>query len=280
MIAWLLKAIDASLLSAPGGDKSYPWRTYHWNRVSQLGWYYSDVIMSAMASQITSITIVYSIVYSGADRRKHQISASLAFARGIHRWPVNSPHKGPVTRKMLPFDDGVNVVGWYTETNTKLPTFCRRHFQSKLIFMQDKCCIFSLMIKLFGKFIAKCVIDMPDVFQNINLTFLMLLIVTIPAIFVCILINYMLLAMWLMLKKDGEVFIHANIICDQCPFSIYCLSSYSKVSVGERRHNIYWVLAFINIFMHNAGFAYYVSSEMTLLANSLFILSTLYCRIP
>ena len=44
-------------------------------------------------------------VYSDADQRKHQSSASLAFVRGIHRWPVNSPHKGPVTRKMFPFDD-------------------------------------------------------------------------------------------------------------------------------------------------------------------------------
>ena len=41
--------------------------------------------MSAMASQITSLTVVYSIVYSGADQRKHQSSASLAFVRGIHR---------------------------------------------------------------------------------------------------------------------------------------------------------------------------------------------------
>ena len=40
-----------------------------------------------------------------ADQRKHQSSASLAFVRGIHRWPVNSPHKWPVTRKMFPFDD-------------------------------------------------------------------------------------------------------------------------------------------------------------------------------
>ena len=47
-----------------------------------------------MASQITSFTIVCSTVYSGVDQRKHQISASLAFMRGIHRWPVNSPHKG------------------------------------------------------------------------------------------------------------------------------------------------------------------------------------------
>ena len=67
-----------------------------------------------MASQITSFTIVYSTAYSGADQRKHQSSASLAFVRGIHRLPVNSPHKGPVTQKMFPFDDvimnsGINV---------------------------------------------------------------------------------------------------------------------------------------------------------------------------
>ena len=65
--------------------------------------------MSAMAPQITSLTIVYLMAYSGADQRKHQSSASLAFARGIHRWPVNSPLKGPVTRKMFPFD-GVIMI--------------------------------------------------------------------------------------------------------------------------------------------------------------------------
>ena len=67
--------------------------------------HYRDFIMTTMASQITSFTIVYSIVYSGADQIKHQSFASLAFVMGIHRWPVNSPHKGPVTRKMLPLDD-------------------------------------------------------------------------------------------------------------------------------------------------------------------------------
>ena len=61
--------------------------------------------MSAIASQITSIAIVYSIVYSGTDQRKHQSCASLAVVRGIHRWPVNSPRKVPVTGKMFPFDD-------------------------------------------------------------------------------------------------------------------------------------------------------------------------------
>ena len=44
-------------------------------------------------------------VCSGADQRKHQRPASLAFVRGIHRWPVDSPHKGSVTRKMCSFDD-------------------------------------------------------------------------------------------------------------------------------------------------------------------------------
>ena len=68
--------------------------------------HYNDVIMGAIASQITILNIVYSTVYSDADqRRKHQSSASQAFVRGIHRSPVNSPHKGPVTRKMFPFDD-------------------------------------------------------------------------------------------------------------------------------------------------------------------------------
>ena len=61
--------------------------------------------MGTIASQITSLASVYSTVWLGADQRKHQSSASLAFVRGIHRRPVNSPHKGPVTRKMFPFDD-------------------------------------------------------------------------------------------------------------------------------------------------------------------------------
>ena len=50
-------------------------------------------------------SIVHSTVCSGPDQRKHLSSASLAFVSGIHRRPVNSPHKGLVTRKMFPFDD-------------------------------------------------------------------------------------------------------------------------------------------------------------------------------
>ena len=72
--------------------------------------HHSDVIMGTTASQITSLTIVYWTLYSVADQRKHQSSASLAFERGIHRGPVNSPHKWPVTRKMFPFDDVIKPL--------------------------------------------------------------------------------------------------------------------------------------------------------------------------
>ena len=61
--------------------------------------------MGTIASQITSLTIVYLTIYSDADQREHQSCASLAFVRGLHWGPVNSPHKWPVTRKMFLFDD-------------------------------------------------------------------------------------------------------------------------------------------------------------------------------
>ena len=78
------------------------------------GNHYTDAMMGAIASQITSLTIGYLTVYSDADQRKHQSSASLAFVWGIHRGPVNSPHKWPVTRKMSPFDDVIMSSGkWW-----------------------------------------------------------------------------------------------------------------------------------------------------------------------
>ena len=74
--------------------------------------HYGDVITGAIASQMTSLTIVYSTVYSDADQRKRQSSASLAFVWGIHWGPVNSPQKWPVTRKMFPFDDVIMLALW------------------------------------------------------------------------------------------------------------------------------------------------------------------------
>ena len=136
----------------------------------------NDVIISAMASQITGVSIVFLAVCSGADQRKHQRghqrSTSPTFVRGIHRWPVDSPHKWPVTRKKFPFDDvimfrvnvalispadstpkgpGMRNLGYFRPAWTncwcrwfkthwgrdKWPPFSRRHFQ--MHFLEWKC---------------------------------------------------------------------------------------------------------------------------------------------
>ena len=73
-----------------------------------------DVIMSAMASQITSVSIAYSTVCSGAGQRKQYNSAPMTFVRGIHRWLADSPNKVPVTQKIFPVDD----VIMYNDTVT------------------------------------------------------------------------------------------------------------------------------------------------------------------
>ena len=65
--------------------------------------------MGVIESQITSLTIGNSIVYSGADQRKYKSPVSLARVRGIHRWWVNFLQELPVTQKMFPFDD-VNMI--------------------------------------------------------------------------------------------------------------------------------------------------------------------------
>ena len=67
--------------------------------------------MDTMASQITSLTIVYSTIYSVVEQRKHQSPASLAFVRAIHRWPLSPPHKGPVTRKIFSLDGVIMFRG-------------------------------------------------------------------------------------------------------------------------------------------------------------------------
>ena len=93
-------------------------------------YHYGDVIKGKMTSQITSLTIVYSTVYSGADQRKHQSSASLAFVRGIHRGPVNSSHKWPVRRKMFPFDDV--IVSIITDAQSPGPCL-NSHYKGKTV---------------------------------------------------------------------------------------------------------------------------------------------------
>ena len=82
--------------------------------------HYNDVIMGGIASQITSLTIFCSTVYSDTDKRKHQSSALLAFVRGIHRGPMNSPHKWPVRRKRFPFDDVILIWAFFWTAGMRL----------------------------------------------------------------------------------------------------------------------------------------------------------------
>ena len=89
--------------------------------VIQLGQiHYNDVIMGKMASQIASLTIVYSTVYLSADLRKYQSSAPLAFAQGIHRGPVNSPHKWPLTRRIFHLMTSSWYIRYYGDTVVSL----------------------------------------------------------------------------------------------------------------------------------------------------------------
>ena len=133
--------------------------------------------MSVIASQITSISTVCSHVYSGAYQREHESSALLAFVRGIRRWPVDSPHKWPVTRELFPFDDifmssdhddkfavypikCARYITWARQQiNTLRPRQNGRHFADdvfKCIFLNENVWI-SLKISL--KFVAKGLID-------------------------------------------------------------------------------------------------------------------------
>ena len=103
---WWRKAIEAPYRPAP--------------LITSYTEHYSDVIRGAMASQITGVPIVCSTACFCADQRKHQSSASLSFVRGIHRSPVDSPHKGPVMQKMFPVDDVPSLVCAYVWANCGL----------------------------------------------------------------------------------------------------------------------------------------------------------------
>ena len=94
-----------------------------WYRWFSHAAHYCDVMMGSMASQIT--TIVYSTVHSGTDQSRHQSIASLAFVRGIHRWPVNSPHKRASNAENVSIS--WRHHGWTCDINERLhTTFCGR----------------------------------------------------------------------------------------------------------------------------------------------------------
>ena len=98
----------------------FKWSDHITSASCNIAKYYSDSIMGAMASQITSLTIVRSNVYSGADQRKHRNPVSLTFVREIQRGSVKFPHKWPVTRKMFPFHDV--IMNWRTKIFEKSDT--------------------------------------------------------------------------------------------------------------------------------------------------------------
>ena len=121
--------------------------------------------MGTIASQITSLTIVYSMVYSDADQRKQQSSASLAFVRGIRRGPVNSPHKWPVTRKMFPFDDVIMSIRCWTnayyvdfnfENHSQRQSLRMLIFEIHITYTYDTCRRFLCILLYYSLLLDSC----------------------------------------------------------------------------------------------------------------------------
>ena len=105
--------------------------------------HYIDVIMTTVASQITSLTVVYLIVYSDADQRKHESSASLAIVRGIHRdrWipRTKGQWRGKWSHLMTSscICNSVIIDGWRFPPDiwNKLFGFACRHFPYGNVFL-------------------------------------------------------------------------------------------------------------------------------------------------
>ena len=103
--------------------------------------------MGAMASQITSLMIVYSTVYQTQIKENIKAARHWPFMWVIHRWPVNSPHKWPVTRKMFPFHDvimwwimfidehklNLRLCLWSSNLQSKNVTLCKQFGRRRLI---------------------------------------------------------------------------------------------------------------------------------------------------
>ena len=96
---------------------------------------YSDIIMSAIASHITSISSVCSAICSGTHQRKHQSSAWLSFMRGVQWWLVDSPHKGPVIWEMFPFDDVIMCFPWRMPSSAWTISVLKNYRKCKYIFI-------------------------------------------------------------------------------------------------------------------------------------------------
>ena len=124
--------------------------------------------MTAMASLVTGVSIVYSTVCSGGDQRKHQSSASLAFVKGIHRSSLNFPHKGPVTRKMFPFDDVIMIKTTAVElnkihvTHTSCNAYGATNIICDMLLEKPQCCCLAVWSRAWKIQIAELWADISD----------------------------------------------------------------------------------------------------------------------
>ena len=116
--------------------------------------HYSDVIMSVIMSQITGVSMVWSSVCSGTD----QSSASLAFVRGIHQWPMDSPHKGPVKRKIFSFDDVImwNPIGYTNKRGYRVKFQWLRLYR------------YRLWNSVVCSFIFNCGVNIVETWETVN----------------------------------------------------------------------------------------------------------------
>ena len=90
----------------------YGSRTLLWALQSSIFYtrvHYSDVIKGAMTSHHPHDCLLNRL-FRRRTTNTPKLYTSLAFVRGIHRWPVNSPHKWPVTRNIFPFDDVIILL--------------------------------------------------------------------------------------------------------------------------------------------------------------------------
>ena len=107
-----------------------------------MNFHYNDVIMGAMASQITSLTIVYSTVYSGEDQREHESSASLAFVENVSIWWRH--HVDSMLNLLWEIDPFIQYLNWWF----RLCCFADR---------SDLCCgIYALFIRYGLWYQRKC----------------------------------------------------------------------------------------------------------------------------
>ena len=218
--------------------------------------YHSNVIMSAMTSQITSASIVYSPVCSGADQRKHKSSASHAFLRGIQRWQVDSLHKGPATRKMSSFND-VIIVFLRGRVSTKL-AFLNR-INSMNLKKYKHICMFPLGMSKFKVDLCPCNSDIcrPILPRTKSVPFIILYVSSKKPELLRLFYSWLYFSLFVTQKfatfvlAQGRWFLHQNRLCLSLLglYSLSCKTSHRQISwsIEAARLGIIIIVAFWNL---------------------------------